>query len=319
MTSIFQLFAGLLYLYFGGEFLVSGASAIARRFSVSPLVIGLTLVSMGTSAPELAVSLNAAMSANASDISLANVVGSNIANIGLILGLSVIIMPLAVQARLFRVDAPVMILATLAVIWVVVDRQVTRAEGTVLVIALVLYVSATLWMSLQGTAKSRALAEQQVVELIPEPTERVWLQPVLVIAGIVLLVLGGKWLVDGAVSIATALGVTPRVIGLTIVAVGTSLPELSTSVISAWRGYGNMAIGNIIGSNIFNVFGILGLTTIIQPLTIHEFSWLDHSVMAGLSLLLLFFLYTKKSISRLEGIILCLVYLAYNALLLIGS
>jgi len=319
MTSIFQLFAGLLYLYFGGEFLVSGASAIARRFSVSPLVIGLTLVSMGTSAPELAVSLNAAMSANASDISLANVVGSNIANIGLILGLSVIIMPLAVQARLFRVDAPVMILATLAVIWVVVDRQVTRAEGTVLVIALVLYVSATLWMSLQGTAKSRALAEQQVVELIPEPTERVWLQPVLVIADIVLLVLGGKWLVDGAVSIATALGVTPRVIGLTIVAVGTSLPELSTSVISAWRGYGNMAIGNIIGSNIFNVFGILGLTTIIQPLTIHEFSWLDHSVMAGLSLLLLFFLYTKKSISRLEGIILCLVYLAYNALLLIGS
>jgi len=319
MTSIFQLFAGLLYLYFGGEFLVSGASAIARRFSVSPLVIGLTLVSMGTSAPELAVSLNAAMSANASDISLANVVGSNIANIGLILGLSVIIMPLAVQARLFRVDAPVMILATLAVIWVVVDRQVTRAEGTVLVIALVLYVSATLWMSLQGTAKSRALAEQQVVELIPEPTERVWLQPVLVIAGIVLLVLGGKWLVDGAVSIATALGVTPRVIGLTIVAVGTSLPELSTSVISAWRGYGNMAIGNIIGSNIFNVFGILGLTTIIQPLTIHEFSWLDHSVMAGLSLLQLFYLYTKKSISRLEGIILCLVYLAYNALLLIGS
>jgi len=319
MTSIFQLFAGLLYLYFGGEFLVSGASAIARRFSVSPLVIGLTLVSMGTSAPELAVSLNAAMSANASDISLANVVGSNIANIGLILGLSVIIMPLAVQARLFRVDAPVMILATLAVIWVVVDRQVTRAEGTVLVIALVLYVSATLWMSLQGTAKSRALAEQQVVELIPEPTERVWLQPVLVIADIVLLVLGGKWLVDGAVSIATALGVTPHVIGLTIVAVGTSLPELSTSVISAWRGYGNMAIGNIIGSNIFNVFGILGLTTIIQPLTIHEFSWLDHSVMAGLSLLLLFFLYTKKSISRLEGIILCLVYLAYNALLLIGS
>jgi len=319
MTSIFQLFAGLLCLYFGGEFLVSGASAIARRFSVSPLVIGLTLVSMGTSAPELAVSLNAAMSANASDISLANVVGSNIANIGLILGLSVIIMPLAVQARLFRVDAPVMILATLAVIWVVVDRQVTRAEGTVLVIALVLYVSATLWMSLQGTAKSRALAEQQVVELIPEPTERVWLQPVLVIADIVLLVLGGKWLVDGAVSIATALGVTPRVIGLTIVAVGTSLPELSTSVISAWRGYGNMAIGNIIGSNIFNVFGILGLTTIIQPLTIHEFSWLDHSVMAGLSLLLLFFLYTKKSISRLEGIILCLVYLAYNALLLIGS
>jgi len=319
MTSIFQLFAGLLYLYFGGEFLVSGASAIARRFSVSPLVIGLTLVSMGTSAPELAVSLNAAMSANASDISLANVVGSNIANIGLILGLSVIIMPLAVQARLFRVDAPVMILATLAVIWVVVDRQVTRAEGTVLVIALVLYVSATLWMSLQGTAKSRALAEQQVVELIPEPTERVWLQPVLVIADIVLLVLGGKWLVDGAVSIATALGVTSRVISLTIVAVGTSLPELSTSVISAWRGYGNMAIGNIIGSNIFNVFGILGLTTIIQPLTIHEFSWLDHSVMAGLSLLLLFFLYTKKSISRLEGIILCLVYLAYNALLLIGS
>ena len=310
--AVFQIITGLVLLYLGGESLVRGAVVLSNHLGMSPLAVGLTVVALGTSTPELAVSLSAALG-GVDDISIANVIGSNIANIALILGLSAAIHPMVVDPKVFRLDAPLMILSSLVLFFMLQNNLLSRLEGSLLTVGLLLYIGFTLREARQGT---RAL-EQEFSAGAPSDSLAIWFQPFLVILGIALLVTGGNLLVDGASGLAMELGMSPRVMGLTIVAVGTSLPELTTSLIAALRGYGNMAIGNIIGSNIFNVLGILGVTALVKPLEPGDISLFDHGLMLGLCCVLLVFLYTRSCLDRREGTALFMVYLGYSGWLLV--
>jgi len=306
LIALFQTIAGLCILYFGGETLVRGAVALASRLGLSSLAIGLTVVAFGTSAPELAVSLNAAMN-NASDISLGNVIGSNIANIGLILGLSAVISPLVVQAKIIRMDAPIMITSMLLAVVFLLDNQISRLEGLILATALIAYIAFTFLQA----RKEPELVQEEYLQGIPQSRGRLAIDLGLIFLGLGLLIAGGKLLVMAAVSIALLFGMSEAVIGLTIVALGTSLPELTATLVAARRGYGDIAIGNIIGSNIFNVLGILGITALITPLQTGNILWADIICMVLLCLLTYLFLFSRSKVERYEGILLVLLYIAY--------
>lgn len=312
MIALFQTIAGLCILYFGGETLVRGAVALASRLGLSSLAIGLTVVAFGTSAPELAVSLNAAMN-NASDISLGNVIGSNIANIGLILGLSAVISPLVVQAKIIRMDAPIMITSMLLAVVFLLDNQISRLEGLILATALIAYIAFTFLQA----RKEPELVQEEYLQGIPQSRGRLAIDFGLIFLGLGLLIAGGKLLVMAAVSIALLFGMSEAVIGLTIVALGTSLPELTATLVAARRGYGDIAIGNIIGSNIFNVLGILGITALITPLQTGNILWADIICMVLLCLLTYLFLFSRSKVERYEGILLVLLYIAYCSWLIV--
>ncbi|MDC1529601.1 calcium/sodium antiporter [Gammaproteobacteria bacterium] len=312
MIALFQTIAGLCILYFGGETLVRGAVALASRLGLSSLAIGLTVVAFGTSAPELAVSLNAAMN-NASDISLGNVIGSNIANIGLILGLSAVISPLVVQAKIIRMDAPIMITSMLLAVVFLLDNQISRLEGLILATALIAYIAFTFLQA----RKEPELVQEEYLQGIPQSRGRLAIDLGLIFLGLGLLIAGGKLLVMAAVSIALLFGMSEAVIGLTIVALGTSLPELTATLVAARRGYGDIAIGNIIGSNIFNVLGILGITALITPLQTGNILWADIICMVLLCLLTYLFLFSRSKVERYEGILLVLLYIAYCSWLIV--
>jgi cation:H+ antiporter len=312
LIALFQTIAGLCILYFGGETLVRGAVALASRLGLSSLAIGLTVVAFGTSAPELAVSLNAAMN-NASDISLGNVIGSNIANIGLILGLSAVISPLVVQAKIIRMDAPIMITSMLLAVVFLLDNQISRLEGLILATALIAYIAFTFLQA----RKEPELVQEEYLQGIPQSRGRLAIDLGLIFLGLGLLIAGGKLLVMAAVSIALLFGMSEAVIGLTIVALGTSLPELTATLVAARRGYGDIAIGNIIGSNIFNVLGILGITALITPLQTGNILWADIICMVLLCLLTYLFLFSRSKVERYEGILLVLLYIAYCSWLIV--
>ncbi|MDG1850539.1 MAG: calcium/sodium antiporter [Gammaproteobacteria bacterium] len=312
MIALLQAIAGLCILYFGGETLVRGAVALASRFGLSSLAIGLTVVAFGTSAPELAVSLNAGLN-NASDIALGNVIGSNIANLGLILGLSAVISPLLVQAKIIRLDAPIMLASVLLFAVFLVDNQIGRLEGIILSTGLIAYIAFTFIQA----RKEPEVIQEEFLQGVPQTRGRLSIDLGLVILGLGLLVLGGKLLVLAAVTIALQLGMSEAVIGLTIVALGTSLPELTATLVAARRGYGDIAIGNIIGSNIFNMLGILGITTLVTPLESGNILWGDILCMTLLSLLTYLFLFTRGKLERSEGVILVLIYCAYTFWLII--
>ncbi len=299
-------------LYYGGETLVRGAVALSSRFGLSPLAIGLTVVAFGTSAPELAVSLNAARD-NASDIAVGNVIGSNIANIGLILGLSAFISPLVVQAKIIRLDAPIMLASALLVVVFLLDKQLGRLEGLILTTALIAYIAFTF---LQASKEPEAVKEEYL-QGVPQTRNKLTMDLGLIVLGLGLLIIGGKLLVTAAITIALLLGLSEAVIGLTIVALGTSLPELTATLIAARRGYGDIAIGNIIGSNIFNLLGILGITVLFTPLKTGNILWADIICMVLLSLLTYLFLFTRSKVERYEGVILVLLYCAYTSWLII--
>ena len=298
--------ASLALLYFGGEWLIRGASTLAARMGVSALAIGLTVVAFGTSMPELVVSLDAALGGTG-DISVGNVVGSNIANAALILGLAAVIKPLNVHAQIIRMDAPIMIVASLALVAMLADRVVGRVESVVLLVGLISYCAYTF---IQAKRESAEVREEFSAEARPMSGGAAK-STALVIAGLALLVAGGHMLVTASVSLATALGVSEAVIGLTIVAVGTSLPELATTVIAAAKGHGDIAVGNIVGSNIFNVLGILGTTALIQPLRASGITWIDLGMMVLLAAVLMVFLWTRLRLERLEGVFLFGGYLVY--------
>jgi cation:H+ antiporter len=308
--TLLQTAAGLAMLYFGGESLVRGASALAARLGVSALAIGLTVVAFGTSTPELVVSLDAALS-GANDISVGNVVGSNIANIALILGLASLIRPVLVEAKVVRIDAPIMIVASLGSIGVLANGTVSRVEGALLVSCLVAYVGFTSW---QARRESSAVREE-FASAAAEAPAKAWVATLLVVAGLALLVAGGHALVAAAVELATALGVGQAAIGLTIVAVGTSLPELATSVIAALRGQGDIAVGNVVGSNIFNILGVLGITAGVRPLHPGGITWLDLSVMVALAGALALMLVGRR-LGRTEGALLLASFVGYTSWLL---
>lgn len=297
------LFAlGLVGLFFGGEFLVRGASSIARRFGISPLVIGLTIVGFGTSAPELLVSVNAALAGQPA-IAVGNVLGSNIANILLILGVSAVIAPLVIPARRLARDLAFMLLATGSVWVMLLDGMVSRLEGSVLVTGLAVF----LYM---------AFASGSVPQEDDPLETSIGKAALMTAGGLLALVIGAHFLVESASTIARAFGISEAVIGLTIVAVGTSLPELATSVIAAFRRQTEIAVGNVVGSNIFNLFGILGVTALVTPIPVDaRFAGLDMPWVAGTSVGLAVLAVWLGGLPRLAGVALLAAYGGYLALM----
>ncbi|MFM7654452.1 MAG: calcium/sodium antiporter [Paracoccaceae bacterium] len=301
MTYLLFL-VGLLGLFFGGEYLVRGASSIARRFGISPLVIGLTIVGFGTSAPELLVSVNAALAGQPA-IAIGNVLGSNIANVLLILGVSAVIAPLIIPARQLARDLAFMLLATGAIWVMLLDGMVTRLEGGLLIAGLAVF----LYMAF--SAGSVPQEEDAVETSVPKSA-------LMTVGGLVLLVIGAHFLVDSASTIARTYGISEAVIGLTIVAVGTSLPELATSVIAAFRRQTEIAVGNVVGSNIFNIFGILGVTALIAPIPSEaRFAMIDMPWVAGTAIGLSVLAVWLGGLPRVAGVVLLAAYGGYLALM----
>ncbi len=313
MLNFFLVGLGVALLSIGGEALIRGALAAARRLGVSPLLSGLVIVGFGTSAPELVVSVNAAIDAQP-DIAIGNVVGSNIANVLFILGLCALITPLTVKPAALRRDAITVVGASalfLALAW---GGVLGRADALVLLLALGAYLAWAYWSERFRAAPAAEVHEAEAQELGAVPRSTAWTLAALV-AGLVLLVLGAQALLTGAVGIARELGVSEALIGLTLVAVGTSLPELSVSVIAAIRGHADVAVGNILGSNIFNLLGILGVSALAQPLAVHaRIVQFDQWVMLAAALVLLVFLHTGRRLNRLEGATLLAGYGIYIAL-----
>jgi cation:H+ antiporter len=307
-TFLISLVGGLLLLYLGGEGLVRGSASLGLRLGMTPLLTGLTIVAFGTSAPELMVSLEAALS-GAAGMAVGNVVGSNICNIALILGLATLVRPIVVDARLVRHDLPIMLACTLLLVVMLRDGTLSRLEGGLLVLGLVVFVTYTVIDSRHP--KNRVQAEfGQVVAGGHRPVP--WCV-VVALLGLVGLLLGGRLFVHGAIGVSQGLGISPAVIGLSVAAVGTSLPELATSVIAAARGYGDMAAGNVVGSNIFNTLTVLGLTGSVTPLDAAGVTWVDLGVMVAVSLLSLRLLSTKSVMERWEGGALLAGFFVYMA------
>lgn len=313
LTNIIFLVIGVALLSLGGEALIRGSLSAAKRLGISPLLSGLLIVGFGTSAPELVVSVDAAVNARP-DIAIGNVVGSNIGNILLILGICALITPLAVKPLALRRDASMVIAASILFVILASDNVIRQIDALVLLIILVAYLVWAYWSEKYHTAASTELHEAEAIELTALPKSNL-LTVVLVTAGLLLLIGGSKVLLIGAVGIAEGLGVSEAVIGLTIVAVGTSLPELTISVVAALRRHADVAVGNVVGSNIFNILGILGVSAMLQPLQVHaRVSQFDQWVMVGTSILLFLLLYTGRRISRLEGGGLMFGYVAYIAM-----
>lgn len=308
LLTLLYLLLGLVLLYYGAEGLVRGSSSLALRLGLSPLLVGLTVVAFGTSAPELVVSLKAA-SMGQGDISVGNVVGSNICNIGLILGLSALIVPIRVASQIVRVDTPIMIAATLLSLWFLHDGELSRAEGVILFALLIGYL---IFSIVLAKKKSSDVLAGEFSEEVKVTKGGVVLDVVFVAGGLVLLVLGARMLVSAAVDIARAAGLGEAVIGLTIVAVGTSLPELATSLVAAVKKEADIAVGNVVGSNIFNIFGILGVSATIIPLTSSGITPIDLGVMMLFALVLWGFAWTGYRINRIEGTLLLLAYAGYT-------
>lgn len=297
------IIGGIFGLMLGGDQLVKGAVAIAQRFGVPPLIIGLTLVGFGTSTPELVTSLQAAM-AGAPGIAIGNVVGSNTANILLILGLSAVIAPVVVSKSEFRRDGAFFMVATLLCVLAVASGHVGLGFGVMFIVGLFGFLGYMIYVGMRTSAAS----EMEDTRAAPKLGQAI----LQLLIGMVITIFAAKFLVMGAVSLATAMGVSEAVIGLTIVAVGTSMPELVTSVIAMRRGQGDVAFGNVVGSNIFNILGILGITALVKPMTVPaEIIALDIWVMLLASLALVAFAISHWVVSRREGIILIGAYLAY--------
>ena len=295
---------GLLYL--GGEGLVRGATSAGRRLGLQPMVVGLTIVSVGTSSPELAATLTGVVQ-GAPALAFGNVVGSNISNLSLVLGITVLIGPLAVAARFIRRDAPFMIAISTLLYWLVSDGQVSRLEGLVLLAILVVY----LWRLLRSRPETPQV-KAEFEEISDRSMLSPWVSVLAIAAGIGLLVVGAQVLIKGAVALAQSIGISERVIGLTVVALGTSLPELASSIVAAAHREGDVVLGNLIGSNLFNILFILGTTSLVQPILVESAAvWTDIHVMVGISVLAWIFLRTRSYIGRAEGLALLLLYLGY--------
>jgi cation:H+ antiporter len=304
--------AGFALLYFGAEGLVRGSSSLALCFRVSPLVIGLTVVAYGTSMPEMVVSVKAAL-AHQGGISIGNVMGSNIFNIAVILGVSALISPLKIKLKVIRIDAPIMFVVALLFFVFFRDFRIDRLEGAFFLTLAIFYSVSNLYFSRR--AGKRAEAEFSNV-LGVTPCKNIWIELALIIGGIGLLIAGANFLVNGSVGVARLLNVSEAVIGLTIVAAGTSLPELATSLVAAVRKEADIAVGNIVGSNIFNILAILGVAPLISPIYGEGIRMMDVYVMMGVSLLLLPMLRTGFRLSRWEGGLLLSIYGGYLAYLL---
>jgi cation:H+ antiporter len=305
-----MIVGGLFALFVGANALIKGAAALARRFGMTPLVVGLTVVAGGTSSPELFVVTGAVLEGR-DGISLGNVLGANSLNIGLILGLTALVRPLQAQLQLIRFDVPIMILASLVMVAFISDGGLSRLEGTVLLAALAGYLALTVFMARRE--RSERVQEEYATE-VPGPLASLAGEVGLIALGLAALALGAQGLISGAVTIASAAGVSDSVIGITVIAAGTTLPELITCVVAALKREGDIAIGNIVGSNIFNLLGVLGLAGVLAPISASGIQSTEVWGAVLLAALSLPVMWRGMIVNRAEGALLIAAYIVYLTL-----
>lgn len=321
MWSVLLSFAlGLVLLVGGAELLVRSASRLAVMIGISPLVVGLTVVAFGTSAPELAITLQSTFNGEA-DIALGNVIGSNIANVLLVLGLAALIRPLTVAPQIIRLDVPIMIGVSALLLLLSLDQRISRTDGAILVSGVLLYNVFTVWQSRRASRSVQA----EFAEAYP-PARRSWWAAArrigLLLFGLLLLTVGANLLVDSAVRLATVLGVSELIVGLTVIAVGTSLPEIAASVVASLRGERDIAIGNVVGSCIFNILLVLGLTSLFAPSAINvppAAIYIDMPVMLATAVACLPIAFHRRAILRWEGALFLGYYAAYTTYLVLHT
>ena len=309
---IIYISAGLLMLFAGAEGLIRGSSSLALRVGISPLVVGLTVVAFGTSSPELVVSLKAALEGNG-DISLGNVIGSNIANIALILGIAALIRPLKVQAVVIRREIPIMIFVSLILVLFMINHEIDRIEGIIFFIGIIIYSIVSVLLARKEKSKE---IEEEFIEGIAKKPFKIWLAIPFIIIGLALLIYGANLFLEASIEIAKRIGMSQAVIGLTIVAIGTSLPELFTSAVASFKNESDIAIGNVVGSNVFNILLILGVTAMIIPVSAAGITMTDIIVMLVTAVIILPMTWTKFILNRLEGALLLTGYIIYMLYLL---
>ncbi len=311
LLSIFSIVGGLVLLVVGADGLVRGSSSVALRMGVSALAVGLTIVAFGTSSPELVVSLNAAINGHEA-ISFGNVIGSNICNILLILGVAAVIRPINVRAVVVRREMPIMLVVS-AFLWILIyDGELSRTDGVIFTLGIVAYTFLTYYLSKK---KDTAEIEAEFEEALTRPSKSVWLDILFVVGGLAILIFGANIFLNGAVSIAHYFGISEIVIGLSVVALGTSMPELATSAVASFKNESDVALGNVIGSNVFNILCVLGITALVKPMSAAEITSLDLGVMLGSAFMLWLMLGRRFILDRLEGAILLICYPVYMYML----
>lgn len=310
------LILGLVLLVIGGDFLVRGASNLAYSVQISPLVVGLTVVAFGTSAPELLVSLQAALDGSP-DISMGNIIGSNICNLTLVLGATAVFYPILVHENSIKIDWPMAMGSSLLLYFFIShDHVVQRFEGIIFILILAIYTYFLIEMSRRETLERMAVEQEEVPEIVGSAV----LKEIGFLAlGGVMLYFGSEWFVGGAKSIAQGLGVSDAIIGLTVIAIGTSLPELVTSIIAAYQKNTDLAVGNLLGSNIFNILSILGLTSVVKDISVNpQLVDVDMWIMMAIVVLVLLLMLFGRKIGRLSGGILLITYASYLTYLIMG-
>ncbi len=308
------IIVGSIGLFIGAEGLVRGASSLAIKLGISPLVVGLTVVAFATSSPEMVVSIKAAIEGNPG-IVVGNVVGSNICNIALILGVAAMISPMSVKSQVIKREIPIMIIVSVILLLVLLDDTITRMEGVFLVIGIITYIILGYKYSIKEKDNKEVIKEFE--ESIPKSPYKIWQSIIFILTGLALLVLGSNLFVDGAVAVAENFGVSQAVIGLTIIALGTSLPELTTSVVASFKNENDIAIGNAVGSNVFNILSILGVSSLVRPIADTGVTMVDLSIMMFFAILILPLSRSKFTLRRWEGALLFCGYISYMIYLVI--
>lgn len=308
MTYLF-LILGLITLILGGDLLVRGATTIALRAKISPLVIGMTVVSFGTSAPELLVSLKSVLNGHP-DVATGGIIGSNISNIGLVLGITLLIFPIKVNRDSLIIDWPMMLLSTLLFFFLAKDGSINRIEGIAFVLILISFL---FWLIYRSRKKGKKLAsEMELEEIAPSKKSLVFKDISFIILGILGLYFGAEWLINSVVDISKNFGISEKLVSITVVAFGTSVPELTTSVVAAFKKQTDISIGNLIGSNIFNILAILGITGIIHPIAISDsINQFDNYFLLGITLILFPLMFFGKKITYRSGLVLISIYVFY--------
>ncbi len=301
--AILLIILSLVILYFAADWLVLGGSSLAQRLGVSPLIIGLTVVSFGTSAPELVVSIQSSLSGQGA-LAVGNVVGSNMFNVGIILGIAAIIYPLLVKRQLFKIHVPVMIIATLLFLVTFYDGKLVFWESLLFLVVFVLYMTYLIYKTVKNKNDTKNESGFRL-------TKHWLLDVALIIVGLSGLVYGSDLLVENSIFVARKWGMSEALIGLTIVAAGTSMPELATSVVAAVKKQADIAIGNVVGSNIFNILLILGTAGAINPVETADINLFDGAYLLAITLILFFFMKARRNVNRIEGVILVILYLLY--------
>jgi len=315
--TYFLIIAGFALLLFGGESVVRGSVALAQRLGISPLIVGLTIVGFGTSLPEMVVSVNAAL-VGSPGLAVGNVVGSNIANILLILGVAAIIAPIAVSPGAVKRDLLGMSTVTLVYVGLGMSGQIVFWQGALMLIALMSYIGFTVWHDNKSNDEVAELHREEAAEMGTIPLRTVSIAGIIIV-GLFAVVVGAEWLVTGATTLAMEFGVPEEVIGLTVVAIGTSLPELATSIVAAYRGHSDVCVGNVLGSNLFNLFGITGVTAMFTPLPFSDkIVSFDLWILLAATALIIPFMLSGRRISRLEGSILLVLYVGFIASQFLG-